>query len=205
MSTAGNIGGGVGAGIGAAFGNPAIGQKIGQAAGEMAQPLLQEFSPAAVAQRKEFKKAREQLRAGNFGYTEAQKQQEGMSGAQQIAAQQAQVQADIARQQAAGTLSGGGATDARRALYQQALAANAQNAANVQAASNAKAQYDYEAAQGRVDAQAGLARKFWKDDAEKENIDWTANFASVEDPTKGDLLFGRKAGAAKTPAPEATT
>lgn len=186
MSTAGNIGGLAGAGIGAAFGAPQIGQGIGQAAGELVQPLLEEFSPSARAQRKMFRDARNRMKAGTYGFTEAQRQDATGSANQNVAMQQAMVQSDLARQQAGGTLTGGAATDARRAAYQAAAAGMAANANAVQQASDRSAQNQYAQDQAIIDAQADRARKFWQKDAAKPNTD----YASMVSGTDLDKLNG---------------
>jgi len=200
MSTAGNIGGGIGAGVGAAFGAPMLGQQIGQAAGTLVQPVLQEFSPAAVAQRKLWKEARNRIKTGTYGYTEAEKQKASAPGQMAAANQTAQANADIARAQAGGQLSGGQATEALRQAYFASAAQNAQNAQMVQAASDAAAQRQYAEDQGRIDQQAGLARRFWQDDAEKEDIDWTGMIQGNQDMSKYDAVFGNRTSA-RPPTP----
>lgn len=130
------------------------------------QGFIGNAMPSAAAQRKEFQKARNRLRTGTYGYSNAQQQQAQAMGNQQLQAQAAQQQSDVARLQAAGALAGGAATEAQRAIAQQQAAGAAQVAQGVQAASNAQAQAQYAADQGRVDAQADRARAFWKNQAD---------------------------------------
>lgn len=126
------------------------------------QGMAGEVSPGAVAQRKEFKKARTRLRTENYGLSSAQQQQAQAFGNQQVQAQAGQQQADIARASAGGQLAGGAATEAQRAVAQQQAAGAAQVAGQVQAASNAAATAQHANDQGLVDAQADRARAFWK-------------------------------------------
>ena len=130
------------------------------------QGMVGEMSPSAVAQRKEFKKARDRLKMGNYGYSSAQQQQAQAMGNQQLQAQAGAQQSDVARLSAAGGLSGGAATEAQRTIAQQQAIGAAQVAAGVQQQSNMAAQQQYAADQGRVDAQADRARRFWKDQAD---------------------------------------
>lgn len=160
--------------------------------------MLQEFSPAAVAQRKEWRKARNRLKTGTYGFTEAERQKATAPGQMAAAQQTAQANADVARAQAAGQLSGGQATEAMRQAYFAAAAQNAANAQNVQAASDAAAQRQYAQDQGTIDAQAARARAFWKQDAEKPDVDWTSMLQG--DPSKYDAVFGSRT-AARPPAP----
>lgn len=201
MSSAGNIGGAAGAGIGylVSGGNPMtaqMGQNIGQAAGEAVQPLLQEFSPAAVAQRKEFRKAKNRLKTGNYGLSEAERAREMAPAELALAQATAQAGDQIARQAAGGGLSGGAATDARRAAYMASMAARSQNAAMAQRSSDARAAAQYAADQARVDQQAGLARQFWKEDAAKEDVDWVSTFRRPEFNMALDMVTGANPAAA---------
>jgi hypothetical protein len=140
-------------------GNPIEGW-IGGGAAHL-QGMAGEITPAASAQRKEFKKARSRLQQGTYGFSSAQQQSAQAQGNQQVQAQTQQQQSDIARMAAAGALQGGGATEANRAVAQAAAAGAAQVAAGVQQASNAAAQAGYDRDQGIVDAQADRARQFW--------------------------------------------
>ena len=121
--------------------------------------ILGELGPAAKAQRQEFKKAKGRMRTDNYGFSEAQTQQAQAQGNQALAGQQQQQQADIARAQAAGQLAGGAATEAQRMVANQAQAGAAQVAGQVQQASNAYAQGQYDRDQARIDAQA----QRWRD------------------------------------------
>lgn len=138
---------------------------IGGAAAHV-QGMAGEVSPAANAQRKEFKKARDRLRQGTYGFSSAQQQQAQAMGNQQLQAQAQQQQSDIARMQAGGQLAGGAATEAQRAVAQQQAVGAAQVAGAVQQASNAAAQAQHANDQAIVDAQAQRARAFWKDQAD---------------------------------------
>jgi hypothetical protein len=142
-------------------GNP-IEDWIGGAAAHI-QGMVGEVSPGAVAQRKEFKKSRDRLRMGNYGFSSAQQQQAQAMGNQQLQAQAGAQQSDIARMAAAGGLAGGAATEAQRAVAQQQAVGAAQVAAGVQQASNAAAQQQHMNDQGIVDAQADRARAFWRE------------------------------------------
>lgn len=138
---------------------------IGGAAAHL-QGMAGEISPAASAQRKEFRKAKDRLREGTYGFSSAQQQGAQAVGNQQLQSQAAQQQADISRASAGGQLAGGAATEAQRAVAQQQAAGAAQVAAGVQAASNQNAQAQYAVDQGIVDAQADRARAFWKRQAD---------------------------------------
>lgn len=129
------------------------------------QRFIGEFGPANRAQRKEFKKASERMRTGAFGYTEGQRQQAAQGGRQASAAQQAQQQADVARAQAAGMLSGAAGARAQRDIAAQAQAGEAQQQAAIQQASDAYAQQQYARDQATIDAQAQKWRQLWIDQA----------------------------------------
>lgn len=131
------------------------------------QNFVGEMSPAAVAQRREAKKARERLAAGQgYGMSGVEKNQARSEANQQTASLLAQQQAGLARQQAAGSIRGGEGAEANRAIAQQALAANAQSEANVQRASNAQAQQEYANDMAMVDAAAARARAAWEKQAD---------------------------------------
>lgn len=131
------------------------------------QNFIGEMSPAAVAQRREAKKARERLAAGQgYGMSGVEKNQARSEANQQTASLLAQQQAGLARQQAAGGIRGGEGAEANRAIAQQALAANAQSEANVQRASNAQAQQEYANDTAMVDNAAARARAAWEKQAE---------------------------------------
>lgn len=138
---------------------------IGGVAGHL-QEMGGELTPAAMAQRKEFRKAKDRLRNGIYGFSEAQKQQAQATGTREVESQGQQQQADIARMQAAGQLAGGAATEAQRAVAREQAAGAAQVAAGVQAASNAAAQAQHANDQALVDAQADRARRFWQRQAQ---------------------------------------
>lgn len=124
---------------------------------------LGEFSPAASAQRRAYKRAQTRLDSGvGYGFSNAQKSTMGAQGNQAVAAQLAAQQSAVSRQQAAGALSGGGAAAANRAIAQSAAAGAAQNAANVQAQSNAQAREQFAADTNAVNQQAALARQVWE-------------------------------------------
>lgn len=129
------------------------------------QRFIGEFGPANMAQRKEFKKAAERMRSGAFGFTEGQQQQAAQVGRQGIAAQQAQQQSDVARQQAAGMLQGGAGAEAQRQIAAQGQAAQGDLNARVQQQSDAYAQQQYARDQGTIDAQAAKWRQLWADQA----------------------------------------
>lgn len=129
---------------------------------------LGEFSPAASAQRRAYKRAQTRLDSGvGYGFSNAQKSTMGAQGNQAVAAQLAAQQSAVSRQQAAGALSGGGATAANRAIAQSAAAGAAQNAANVQAQSNVQAREQFAADTAAVNQQAALARKMWERQGER--------------------------------------
>lgn len=143
------------------------------------QSFIGETGPAAKAQRKEFKKAAERMRTGAFGFTEGQRQGAAKVGRQGIASQQAQQQADVARMQASGTLAGGAASEAQRQIAAQGQAAQGAQEANIQAASDASAQMQYNRDRGTIDAQAAKWRNLWKDQA-----------AISQQATSGNNSFG---------------
>ena len=155
----GSLAGGV---LGGALtgGSPAgamAGSAIGSTVGTLAEQYL---SPAQVAQRREFKKARDRLRTGvGYGYSQAQKQQMQTEGNKAVANTLAAQQAELIRQQAGGMLGGGAVTQANRAMAQGAASAAAQTAAQVQAQSNLAAQQQYMMDQARIDAEAQRARE----------------------------------------------
>jgi hypothetical protein len=68
---------------------------------------------------------------------------------------------DVARQQAAGNLSGGAYSDAVRNLAQQTQGALGNVAGQIQQSSDRMARSDYQQALGLVDAQANRGREFW--------------------------------------------
>jgi hypothetical protein len=148
-------GGAAGAGAGAAAGY--VGW-IGGVASHL-QNLAGELSPAAIAQRREAKKARKRLEAGvGYGMDGAEKDTARSDANQQTASLLAAQQAGLARQQNAGSLRGGESAEANRAIAQEALAANAQNEANIQRMSNQVAQQEYANDMGLVDAAAARGR-----------------------------------------------
>ena len=126
------------------------------------------MSPAARAQRQEFKKAKTRLHSGmdatggGYGTPQAKQAQDASVANQQLSQQSAQMGADIARQRAGGLVSGGQATEENRARAGEVLGARAQVAAQGQATSNQAAQQQYAVDTGLVDAQAERARNFWK-------------------------------------------
>lgn len=163
---------------------------IGGSAAHVQGFIGENAGPAAKAQRKEFKKASERMRTGAFGFTEGQRQQAASAGRQGIASQQAQQQADVARMQASGTLAGGAASEAQRQIAAQGQAAQGAQEANIQAASDASAQMQYNRDRGTIDAQAQRWRNLWKDQA-----------AISQQATSGDTSFGdRGASSDGTPA-----
>lgn len=121
--------------------------------------LIGELTPAAFAQRREFKKARDRLAKGEYGFSQAQKQQDTTAMNQAVAQQAAGQQADIARQQAGGLVSGGGAAAAQREIAKAQAAQTAQNQAAVQAQSNQAAKAQYAADQGMVAQQAARSQQ----------------------------------------------
>lgn len=140
--------------------NPTVQAGVADMAGE--------FSPAANAQRRAYKRAQTRLDSGvGYGFSNAQKSTMGAQGNQAVAAQLAAQQSAVSRQQAAGALSGGGATAANRAIAQSAAAGAAQNAANVQAQSNVQAREQFAADTAAVGQQAALAREVWKRQSER--------------------------------------
>ena len=140
------------------------------------QGMVGDVSPSAVAQRKEFKKAKGRLAMDNYGYSSAQQQQAQAMGNQQLQAQAGAGQSDIARLSAAGGLAGGAATEAQRAVAQQQAIGAAQLAAGVQQQSNIAAQQQHAADQSRVDSQADRARAFWREQG-KISMDTTQSLA----------------------------
>lgn len=166
------------------------------------QGMIGEATPGAVAQRKEFKKARGRLATNNYGFSSAQQQQAQAMGNQQLQAQAGAQQSDIARMSAAGGLAGGAATEAQRAVAQQQAVGAAQVAAGVQQASNAAAQQQHMNDQGIVDAQADRARAFWR---EQGNISMqTTQGATAPNPI-GDWSQTKKPPpVGQNPAPTST-
>lgn len=135
---------------------------IGGAAAHI-QNFIGEMTPAALAQRREAEKAAKRLNSGvGYGMDLGTKAAARTEGNQQTAALLAAQQAMLARQQAAGNLGGGASAEANRAIAQEALAANAQNEANVQKASNAAAQQQYANDMDIVDAEALRGRAAWE-------------------------------------------
>lgn len=121
-----------------------------------------ETSPSAVAMRKEAKKEATKLRTGEFGASEAQKQGAYAQAASLLAAQQRQQQADLARQQAAGGITGGAAADAQRAIAMANQQQAAKVAGQIQASSDASAQAAYQNALNLVAQQREHGKEFWK-------------------------------------------
>jgi hypothetical protein len=149
--------------------NPAAAGAAGIIGGAAAhvQQFIGEMSPAAVAQRREAKKALERLKSGQgYGMSGVEKGQARSEGSQQAQALLAAQQAGLARMQAAGGIRGGEGAEANRAIAQQALAANAQNEANVQKASNDVAQQEYANDLGLIEGEAARGRKAWSDQAQ---------------------------------------
>jgi hypothetical protein len=139
---------------------------IGGAAAHV-QNFIGEMSPAAVAQRREAKKALERLKTGQgYGMSGVEKNTARSEGNQQASALLAAQQAGLARMRAAGAASGGETTEANRAIAQEALGAQAQNEANVQAASNQQAQQEYANDMGLIDAEAARGRQAWAKQAD---------------------------------------
>lgn len=130
-----------------------------------------EAGPAATTQRKMSRRAEQKLISGDFGMSNAQKQDQFAQAQKMFAGQGDQMRADLARQRAAGNLSGGAYTEAVRAASQQQGAAGAQVQANIQAASDRQAQYDYANAVNTVDKQADRWRKQM---AKQGEISWKA-------------------------------
>jgi hypothetical protein len=160
----GGIGGAVGAGIGALVGGPggaAIGKGIGEFVGDTTGQIAGEFSPTAIAQRKEAQKAAQKLRTGEFGTSAAEKQNSYAQAQKLLQAQGANMAQDVARQQAAGNLSGGAYADAVRNLAQQTQGALGNVAGQIQQSSDRMARSDYQQALGLVDAGAARGREFW--------------------------------------------
>jgi hypothetical protein len=164
------IGGGVGKmagqGIGliASGGNPIIGDaagKVGEFVGNTVGQIAGEFSPTAIAQRKEAQKAAQKLRTGEFGTSAAEKQNSYAQAQKLLQAQGANMAQDVARQQAAGNLSGGAYADAVRNLAQQTQGALGNVAGQIQQSSDRMARSDYQQALGLVDAGAARGREFW--------------------------------------------
>jgi hypothetical protein len=153
------------------------------------QGMAAEGSPSAVAQRKEFKKARGRLRREQYGFSQAQQQQAQAMGNEQLQSQAQSQQNDIARAAAAGQLAGGAATEAQRAVAQEQAAGAAQIAQGVQAASNAAAQAQHANDQAIVDAQADRARAFWR---EQGNISLQTTQGAAQPNPMGDWNKGGK-------------
>jgi hypothetical protein len=130
------------------------------------QRYVGELSPAAFAQRREEKKARKRLQAGvGYGMSGIEKDAARSDANQQTASLLAAQQAALARQQQAGALRGGEGTEANRAIAQEALAANAQNEANVQKMSNTVAQQEYANDMNLIDAEAARVRQSMENQA----------------------------------------
>jgi hypothetical protein len=165
------------------------------------QRFIGEFGPANRAQRKEFKKAAERMRTGAFGFTEGQQQQAAQAGRQGIAAQQAQQQADVARQQAAGMLQGGAGAEAQRQIAAQGQAAQGQLNAQVQQQSDAYAQQQYARDQAAIDAQAAKWRQLWADQANISMQTTGAGGVSAPAPS-ADARRNRKMDVVGGAAPE---
>jgi hypothetical protein len=164
------IGGGIGQtlgegiGLAASGGNPVIADaagKVGEFIGNTAGQIGAEFTPAAKAQRAEARKAAQKLRTGEFGTSATEKQNSYAQAQKLLQAQSANMQQDVARQQAAGNLSGGAYSDAVRNLAQQTQGALGNVAGQIQQSSDRMAQSNYQQALGLVDAQADRGREFW--------------------------------------------
>jgi hypothetical protein len=117
------------------------------------------LSPAARAERRQSRQDVKDLKANNFGYSEAEKQQKVATQLAAIRAQSQAAQDAMGRQQAAS----GGAQSGAAYAAQQKIASNAESQAGdqlgtVQALSEAKAQADRAAAMQRVAAQAARNR-----------------------------------------------
>lgn len=164
------------------------------------QGMVGDVSPSAVAQRKEFKKAKGRLAMGNYGYSSAQQQQAQAMGNQQLQAQAGAGQSDIARLSAAGGLAGGAATEAQRAVAQQQAIGAAQLAAGVQQQSNIAAQQQHAADQSRVDSQADRARAFWREQG-KISMDTTQSLAEGIPSMAGGAGAKKPPPVAANPAP----
>lgn len=160
-SLGGTLGGIAGTVIGGAITkNPkgaAMGGKIGTIAGTTLEPYI---SGPQIAQRREFKKAKERLRTGmGYGSSGATKQQERTDASQQMAAQIAAQQAGLSRAQAGGMMSGAQATQAAGLQAGATAAGAAQTERDIQARSQALAQQQHAEDQARVDMQVALAEK----------------------------------------------
>lgn len=156
-----------GATAGAMLGAPLgpVGMLAGGALGAVGGSLLEgALSPARVAQRREFKKARDRLRTGmGYGFSGAQKQQERTESAQQMAGQLAAQQAGLQRAQAGGMMSGAQATQAAGLQAGAAAAGAAQTERDIQARSQALAMQQHAADQAMIDAQAQRGREASKE------------------------------------------
>lgn len=161
--------------------------------------LLGEMTPAAAAQRRLVKEARTNLTTGNFGMSAAEKQQATAGAQEAMAGTLRQMRADAAR-------SGNPA-----ALNAAALGANAmqaQAAGQVQQASNALAQNEYQNAQNRIDQQADRLRALYQSEGFKkganEMIDGAAGAFSGGGLTPEQMQkvigkYGVKPGVVGTP------
>jgi hypothetical protein len=168
------------------------------------QGMAGEVSPSATAQRQEFKKARDRLKIGQYGFSSAQQQSAQAMGNQMLQAQAGQQQDAIARASAGGQLAGGAATEAQRAVAQEQAVGAAQIAEGVQAASNAAAQANHSRDQGIVDNQADRARAFWREQGAISMQ--TTQGANIGEGSQAmaDSLRKRKAPVGENPAPTTT-
>jgi hypothetical protein len=144
--------------------------------------ILGELSPAAQAQRREFRKARDRLNKGEYGFSNAQKAQDTTAKNQAVAEQLAAQQANAARAQASGV--------EQRKLSQTFAAQIAQNQASTQAESNQAARAQYAADQATVGQQAAhnqqLMQGLGSDALAYGKAKFDANNALVSDVSKLD-------------------
>ena len=114
-----------------------------------------------MAQRREANKAMRRLSGkegtGVYGLSQAEKNTMRSEGSAATQAQMAGLQAQLARQQVS--------PEATRAVAQVGMAANAQNEASIQQASNAAAQEEYNRDVSFVDNQAARGRQMWENQA----------------------------------------
>lgn len=134
------------------------------AAAQAAPLIIGERTPAARAQRKQFKQDLAKLRSGKLGLSAAQRRSMMALAQQAINAQQMGDKASMARMQAAsgGLGRGGYQLGAAKMLAQSKAKAAAQAAQGINQLSQQQAQAEKARILQGIDAQAQRARGFWQ-------------------------------------------
>lgn len=129
--------------------------------------MLGELTPAAAAQRRLFKKAKNALDTGEM-VSAAEKAQAAMQGNDAARGDKMQGAADVARMQAFARSGALAEAQRQRAIGESARQAQVQGA--VQQGANQLAQQRYDAAQKTVDAQAARMRAFYGSKAAQDSF-----------------------------------